>query len=132
MPLSYPHHYKATISTPLYKEYQIQDTSGQQWISNRIQIKADDIMNVESPEYWLHYCIGRKWSKKALSPLFNTKYGNIYFGEMATTGNALLFLFSNEDLTIYYYPNVSNLGTDELLLNELIGEIMQKKTLTTK
>lgn len=126
MAVPYTHHYKATLTTPLYKEYQISGIPPKQWITNRIQIIADDVMSEDSPEYWLHYNIGRKWSKKALSPLYNTKHGNIYFGEMVTTGQALLFLFSNEDLTIYYYPYIKDLGTDELLLNELIQELQVK------
>lgn len=83
-------------------------------------------MNDDSPEYWLHYNIGRKWSKKALSPLFTTKQGNVYHGKMETSGKTLIFLFSDENLTIYYYPNSFDSKGKPIDIENLVEEAVQK------
>ncbi len=123
--LVYTHHYEATVSTPLYKEYKLISIKNGQRLTDMIQIKADEVMNVDSPEYWLHYFIGRKWSKQALSPLFNTSVGNIYHGSTKPTDNTLLFRFTNENLTIFYYPNFSSLG-NEGKLKQLIDSLQRE------
>lgn len=118
----YTHHYKVKVSTPLLKEYKLISTKLGQSLTNTIQIKTDDVMEADSPEYWLHYFIGRKWSKKTITPLYNTKLPNVYIGWLIPSKDTFLFRFNGNDLTVFYYPNVyafDNSKKLEQLLSEL-------------
>lgn len=120
--LRYTNHYKAELSTPLYKEYKLISTKLEQSLTDNIQIKTDHVMEADSPEYWLYYFIGRKWSKEALTPLYNTKLPNVYIGWLEPNKDTFLFRFNGNDLTVFYYPNVyafDNSKKLEQLLSEL-------------
>lgn len=118
----YTHHYKVKVSTPLYKEYKLISTKLGQSLTDNIQIKTDDVMEADSPEYWLYYSINRKWSKKALTPLYNTKLPNVYIGWLKPNKDTFLFRFNGNDLTVFYYPNVYAFD-NRTKLKQLLSEL---------
>ena len=123
MPIQrYINHYKATLTTPLFREYKIRNEGSVQYLTNAIQIKSDIVMNSDSPEYWLHYSINRNWSKKALTPLYNTKLPNVYLGWLKPNKDTFLFKFSGEDLTVFYYPNAYAFGNNKKL-EQILSEL---------
>ena len=101
------------------KHYElVQVDSGNQILSNLINVVVDRGFAKSDPHFWLKIRLGKRW--ESFTGLFKTSTPGIYFADKGTNNrkeDLLIVKFSNyeRDLTVYYFKGYYTANLSEVL-----------------
>ncbi len=77
------------------------------YLTEMINLQKNRGFNKAEARYLLQTRSNNKWDKPILTGLFNTKWKNIYFGDIDKKKHFVIFVFPDKDkeVIIYVFPN---------------------------